>query len=247
MNRRLPGAIALAVACLAGCTGSLFQSKAAPPTIYLLSAPGAGTPVMGAPDPGGPATGGPAPGSPAAGRPAPGSPAAPIPVDLAVLKPKLRPGLESDRIAVLYPDRHLDYFADARWSGPLGEVLQDLAVQELHSHANLRTVSGDASVFASAYWLELEVTDFQAEYRSAAAAPVVHVHFLARIGSSTERRILGQFEASAQQPAAENRLTAIVDAYAHAANAALADIVLHVDETLVKSQKLENPVASAIR
>jgi cholesterol transport system auxiliary component len=232
VNRRLPGAIALAVACLAGCTGSLFQSKAAPPTIYLLSAPGAGTPAEVATAPGAPAAGGPAP---------------EIPVDLAVLKPKLRPGLESDRIAVLYADRHLDYFADARWSGPLGEVLQDLAVQEFHSHANLRTVSGDGSVFASAYWLELEVTDFQAEYSSAAPAPVVHVHFLARIGSSAERRVLGQFEASAQQPAAENRLTAIVDAYAHAANAALAELVAHVDETLVKSQKLDKPVASAIR
>jgi cholesterol transport system auxiliary component len=237
VNRRLLGAIAIAVACLTGCTGSLFQSKAAPPTIYLLSAPGAGTPDVGAPVPGGPA-----PGSPAAG-----SPAAEIPVDLAVLKPKLRPGLESDRIAVLYPDRHLDYFADARWSGPLGEVLQDMAVQEFHSHANLRTVSGDASVFASAYWLEIEVTDFQAEYRSAATAPVVHVHFLARIGSSVERRILGQFEASAQQPAAENRLTAIVDAYAHAANTALTELVAHVDETLVHSQKLDSPVASATR
>jgi len=232
MKPRVPGAIAVAVACLAGCTGSLFQSKSAPPTIYLLSAPGAGTPAAVAP---------------AAGGPASVTPAVEIPVDLAVLKPKLRPGLESDRIAVLYPDRHLDYFADARWSGPLGEVLQDFAVQEFHSHANLRTVSGDASVFASAYWLELEVSDFQAEYGSAAPAPVVHVHFLARIGSSAERRILGQFEASAQQPAAENRLTAIVDAYARAANAALAELVAQVDETLVKSQKLDKPVASAIR
>ena len=155
-----------------------------------------------------------------------------IPVDLAVLKPRLRPGLETDRIAMLYPDRHLDYFADARWSGPLGEVLQDFAVQEFHSRANLRTVSGDASVFASAYWLEIEVTDFQAEYTSAAGAPTVHVHFLARLGRSGDRRILGQFAASAQQPAAENRLTAIVDAYAHAADAALAEIVAQTADTL---------------
>ena len=137
-----------------------------------------------------------------------------IPADLAVLKPKLRTGLETDRIAVLYPDRHLDYFADARWSGPLGDVLQDFAVQEFHTHANLRTVSGDASVFPSAYWLEMEVTDFQAEYTSAAAAPTVHVQILARVGNSGDRRVLGRFVADARQQAAENRLTAIVDAYA---------------------------------
>jgi len=202
--------------CLAACTGSLFQSKAAPPTVYLLSA---------------------AAESPAPGAPAPGTPAAPIPVDLTVLKPKLRPGLESDRIAVLYPDRHLDYFADARWSGPLGEVVQDLAVQAFRSHASLRTVSGDASVFDSPYWLEIEVTDFQAEYTSAAAAPTVRVRFLARLGGSGDRLILGRYAANAQQPAADNRLAAIVDAYAHAADAALAEIAAQADETLAQISK----------
>src|ERR1700722_9193781 len=122
-------ALLLPALCAAACTGSLFHSKAAPPTIYLLSA-GQASPRD-------------------ALRPT-GAPAAEIPVDLAVLKPKARAGLESDRIAVLYPDRRLDYFADARWSGPLGEVLQDLAVEKFHSPVHLRTVSGDASVFASA-------------------------------------------------------------------------------------------------
>ena len=200
-------ALLLPALCAAACTGSLFHSKAAPPTIYLLSA----------------------------GQASPRD--AEIPVDLAVLKPKARAGLESDRIAVLYPDRRLDYFADARWSGPLGEVLEDLAVQEFHSHANLRTVSGEGSVFASAYWLEIEVTDFQAEYASAASAPTVHVQFLARLGSSGDRHILGQFAAGARQPAAENRLSSIVDAFAHAAAASLAEIVAHAGEMLAKTSE----------
>ncbi len=211
----------LAAICLAACTGSLFQSKVKPPTVYWLSA-GAESPARGAP---------------AADPPATGTPAAAIPVDLAILKPRMRPGLESDRIAVLYPDRHLDYFADARWSGPLGEVLEDLAVQEFRSHANLRSVRGDASVFGSAYWLEIEVADFQAEYTSAATAPTVHVHLLARLGGSGDRRILGQFMANAQQPAAENRLTAIVDAFAHAADAALTEIAAHAEEALAKTSE----------
>jgi ABC-type uncharacterized transport system auxiliary subunit len=209
VNRVAAGAAALALIGAAACTGSLFQSKVAPPTIYMLSA-GAG--------------------SDAVTRPV-------IPVDLAILKPRLRPGLETDRIATLYPDRHLDYYADARWSGPLSEVLQDFAVQEFRSHANLRSVSGDASVFGSAYWLEIEVTDFQAEYISAAGAPTVRVHFLARLGRSGDRSVLGQFTASARQPAAENRLTAIVDAYAHAADAALAEIVTQAADILAKSSE----------
>jgi ABC-type uncharacterized transport system auxiliary subunit len=213
VNHPAKRSLALAALALGACTGSLFQTKASPPTIYMLSAGGE---------------------SPAAGKPAPGTPAAVTPVDLAILKPTLRAGLETDRIAALYPDRRLDYFADARWSGSLGEVLQDLTVQEFHSRANLRTVSGDSSVFASAYWLEIEVTDFQAEYTAASTPPVVHVHLLARLGSSGDRHILGQFIANALQPAGENRLTSIVDAYARAADAAVAQIVAGAGETLAK-------------
>jgi ABC-type uncharacterized transport system auxiliary subunit len=198
---------ALAFMCMTACSGSFFQSKAAPPTIYVLS-PGAAAADLGV--------------------------AAAIPADLAVLKPRLRTGLESDRIAVLYPDRRLDYFADARWSGALGDVLQDFAVQEFHAHSHLRTVNGDASVFASSYWLEMEVTDFQAEYASAAGPPAVHVHLLARIGNSGDRRILGQFEADARQPSAENRLGAIVDAYARAADSAFTAIAGRAEESLAK-------------
>jgi ABC-type uncharacterized transport system auxiliary subunit len=210
--------VAVAVICLNACTGSLFQSKTTPPTIYLLSA---GVPTG-------------APAVLASGGPAADGPASEIPLDLAVLKPRLSAGLESDRIAVLYPDRRLDYFADARWNGPLSEVLQDLAVQEFHTRAALRTVSGDASVFASAYWLEIEVTAFQAEYTSAMAAPTVHVHLRARLGGSRDRHILGQFVANTEQRAAENRLGSIVDAFARAADAALSEIVVRADAMLAK-------------
>jgi len=89
-----------------------------------------------------------------------------------VIRPRVRAGLDTDRIAALYPDRRLEYFADARWSGPLDEVIQQLVVQQFHATANLRNVSVEASVFASNYWLEIEVADFQAEYSAGAAPPV---------------------------------------------------------------------------
>jgi cholesterol transport system auxiliary component len=195
----LPLSLAFAIAAC----GSLFQTKAAPPTMYLLSI---------------------ATKAPQAG--------AALPVDLAVLKPRVRAGLDTDRIALLYPDRRLDYFASVRWSGPLDELMQELAVQEFHSIEAVRNISGDASVFASSYWLEIEVADFQAEYAATGATPNAHVHLLARIGSSTDRRVLARFEADAREQAAENRLSAIVDAYNRAADKALASIVADCIETL---------------
>src|ERR1700722_7356935 len=154
------------------------------------------------------------------------------PVDLAVLKLRVRAGLDTDRIAALYPDRRMDYFADVRWSGPLDEVLQGVAVQEFHLNPGLRNVSADASVFASTYWLEIEVEDFQAEYYAPGGAPTVHVHFLARVGNSADRHVLGRFEPDIRVAAADNRMTAIVDAYNRAADAAFAEIATGTAQAL---------------
>jgi len=183
---------------LAGC-GSLFQTKAPPPALYMLSA-SAATPAV------------------AKGNPR-------IAADLAVLRPRVRAGLDTDRIAALYPDHRLEYFADARWNGPLDEVIQQLAVQQFHASGYLRNVSADASVFSSDYWLEIEVTNFEAGYSAAGAPPIVHVHFLARVGTSADRHILAVFESNAEHAASDNRMSAIVAAYNRAADQALAEIV----------------------
>ena len=117
----------------------------------------------------------------------------------------MRAGLNTDRIALLYPDRRLDYFAGGRWSGAVDEVVRDLAVQAFATGANLRNVSADSSAFASGYWLEIEVADFQAEYVSPGLAPTIHVHLVARVGSAVDRHVLGTVDASARKTASDNR------------------------------------------
>ncbi len=188
---------------IAGCTGSLFRSHVVPPALYRLSA-NLGT---------------------AATAPT-------VPADLAVLRPRIHTGLETDRIAVLYPDRHLDYLADARWSGPLDQVVHDLAVQAFATGAHLRNVSADSSAFVSGYWVEIEVADFQAEYSALGSPPTVHVHMSARLGRAADRRMLEGFDASARETASANRLSAIVEAYERAADAVLAQIVTSTSRTL---------------
>jgi ABC-type uncharacterized transport system auxiliary subunit len=194
--------IAVLTAALGACTGSFFKSSAPPTSTYLLS-------VKADVQPG----------------------AVAIPADLTVLTPRVRTGLDNDRIAALYPDRRLDYFAAARWSGPLDEVVQDLALQAFHGR--FRNVGTDTSAFRGGYWLELEVVDFQAEYSgSAAAAPTAHVHLHGRVGKGIDRRVLGEFDADARQAAAENRLAAVVAAYEAAAQQALDEIVEQSTQTL---------------
>jgi ABC-type uncharacterized transport system auxiliary subunit len=190
---------------LSACSGSLFRSHAPAPTTYLLSV-----------------------------KTQPKSDAVGIPADLTVLLPRVRTGLETDRIAVLYPDRRLDYFAAARWSGPLDEVMQDLTLQAFRDR--FRNVHTDTSAFAAGYWLEMDVVDFQAEY-AAGGAPTAHVHLVVRVGNADDRRVLGEFEADVRQPAADNRLTAVVAAYDAAADQAFSAIVGNVTDALARGAK----------
>jgi ABC-type uncharacterized transport system auxiliary subunit len=204
-----------ALAGAGGCTGSLFQSKTPALATYLLSAdlsPGS-------------------PGAAGAATPLAG-PLKSVAADLAVQRPRVRAGLETDRIAVLYPDRRLDYFADARWSGPLDQVVQDLTVQAFETGAHLRTVAAESSEFPSGYWLEMQVAEFQAEYAAAGAAPTVNVHLLARLGAAGDRRVMATFDALARRSAADNRLSDIVDAYERAADSALGQIVAEATRAL---------------
>ena len=141
-----------------------------------------------------------------------------------MLLPRVRTGLETDRIAALYPDRRLDYFAGARWSGPLDEVMQDLMLQAFRGR--FRNVHTDTSAFDGGLLAGDGRGGFPGRVcREAGGAPTAHVHLLVRVGNADDRRVLGEFEADVRQPAADNRLTAVVAAYDAAADRALAAIV----------------------
>jgi cholesterol transport system auxiliary component len=189
-----------ALLALAACGGSLFKSNVPAPTVYMLDAGGA------------------APKAAAAGAPQ-------VAADLTVLMPLVRAGLNTERIAALYPDRRLDYYEAARWSAPLDAVVEDLALQSLRAHANFRSVGSDSSAFNGEYWLQIEVADFQAEYGQGAAAPTIHVRLLASVGKAADLRVIRRFVADRMEPAAENRLSSIVAAYNRAADAALVELV----------------------
>lgn len=198
--------IALVPLIVCACGGSLFHSNLPPPSVYQLSVKAAATSTA-------------------------------IPADLTVLPVRVRTGLDNDQIAALYPDRRLDHFAGARWSGPVDELVQDLALQAFRTRANFKNVHSDASAFSGGYWLEVDVTEFQAEYAGldGSSAPTIHVHLVARVGASADRHVLGQFDADERQSASDNRLTAVVQAYNDAVNAALGKIVADTADSLAKN------------
>jgi len=154
----------------------------------------------------------------------PASGPAAVPGVLAVLRPAVQPGLDTDRIMLTRAGQELDQFAASRWGESLPRVVAALAVQSLAGGGGFANVveSGSGAV-ASDYELLLTVRQFEAAY-DGAGAPVIHVAFECALTAGAPRRVLGRCDAAAAEPADENRMTAIIAAMERAAQRALAEV-----------------------
>ncbi len=178
----------LALLPLAACTGSFLDSETPPAQTYVL-----------APVP-----------------PVQGAPAAAL-LDVVVGEPSAAPGLDSQRIAVLHPDRRLEYYAGAQWGSTAAHVMQSLVVGSMQNQGVFRSVTPAPAGTAATHIVDFELRDFQAEYALADAAPTVRVSVVANVIRVADRRLVGVVPASAAVVAAENRLAAVAAAFEAAA------------------------------
>lgn len=133
-------------------------------------------------------------------------------VDLSVGRPDVAPGLDTQRIAVLR-GRELDYYRGAQWGGRSAEVIQNLIVASLQDQHMFRSVTPEQTRVSGEYLLDLEVRDFQAEYRNAAALPTVRVGMVGRLIRIADRQLLATVVASTTRDAAANRLGEVAAAF----------------------------------
>ncbi len=138
-------------------------------------------------------------------------------VDLAIGRPDVAPGLDTTRIAVLQ-GRELDYFRGAHWGGTTFEMVQTLLVASLQDQRLFRSVTAEQARVAGAYMLDTVVRDFQAEYTPGKRAPDVRVTLIGRLIRIADRALVDTVAATAVQPARENRLAAVVEAFEAAAH-----------------------------
>ena len=176
---------------IAGCnTGSLLDSELPSPTSYVI-----------------------APLPPAAST----TQSAALQTDLAIGRPDVAPGLDTSRIAVLR-GRELDYYRGAQWGGNTLEVVQALLVSSLQDQKLFRSVTSEQARVASAYMLDSEVRDFQAEYTEGRNAPAAHVTIIARLVRISDRALVDTLSASARRDAADNKMGAVAAAFEAAAH-----------------------------
>ncbi len=144
---------------------------------------------------------------------------------LAVLRPAVQPGLDTDRIMLTRPGQELDQFAASRWGESLPRVIAALAVESLAGGGGFGTVvDSSRAAVASDYELLLTVRHFEAAFDSPKAPPVIHVAFECTLAAGTPRRVIGRCDGAAEEPATENRMSAIVAAMERAGQRAMATV-----------------------
>lgn len=190
---------------LTGCsTGSLFDSDTPVPQNYVL-----------------------------APAPAASADASPAPVDVAITRPDLAPGLDTDRIAVLN-ERQLDYYRGVRWGSRAIEMIQTLVVDSLEDQRLFRSVTPEQTRVAGDYVLDLQVRDFQAEYTASATAPTVHIALVGRLIRVIDRKLVATVSADAKTQANEDRLREVLAAFERTSHEAILDLGTQVSRVIAE-------------
>lgn len=192
------------------CTGSLLESKLPVNLAYVLAS------------------------APAAAN------HTPLAVDLAIGRPNMAPGLESERIAVV-DGRQLDYYRGARWGSRSADVVQTLLVDSWQDQHLFRSVTAEQARVSADYVLDVDVRDFQSEQR--AGAPRVNVQLVGRLIRVVDRRLIGTYQAQSQVDATEERMSAVVAAFESAAQ----QVALELANQAHAAVAADLPALTAIR
>ena len=126
---------------------------------------------------------------------------------------------EGDRILTVTGGQAA-YIAKTRWVAPARDLFI-AAADRAFERAGLR-LARRGQPFDTDATLVMEVPTFEARFENGAkAAPVVVVEVRASLVTGTDQRLVGETSFTARQPAAENRVGAIVQAFDAATRQAL--------------------------
>ena len=156
---------------------------------------------------------------------APAASVEPVPAVLRVARPDVQPGLDTNLIVVTRPGNELDYIAASRWGTPLPKVLSAFVVESLSRSGIFKlTVGAETGGVQGDFELLLTARHFEATYTAANGAPTAQVAFDCVLTTGAPRRVVGRCDASAEHPASDNRVGAIVQALEQAAQQALGSV-----------------------
>lgn len=178
--------------------GSVFQTHETAPTVYELKSPA----VESAPSR--------------------------VPATLRIVRPRTRPGLDSDRVTVALADRRLDAYGGTRWSAPLPALVESLLAAGFRASGGWQAVVPERSAFGGDFVLQPEIEAFEADY-SAGGPPTVRVRLRAELGLNSDRHLVAALEGSAAVHATADRQREVIAAFESAYGEAAAILIRAVN------------------
>jgi cholesterol transport system auxiliary component len=155
------------------------------------------------------------------------APPAGAPFDVVRVPTTFEQAASGDRMLTSNNDQAA-YIAQARWVSPAAVLFDEAEVKafdDAGGPARLIWRGGSAPIS-----LQLDVQTFEADYPgNLNAAPAVVVRVRSRIVRASDRQVIGDRVFESRKPAADNRVSAIVQAFNAATTDALGQIVAWTD------------------
>lgn len=143
-----------------------------------------------------------------------------------VAKPELPPGLSTQRIALQFGKAQMDYYAAARWSAGLDELMQAVLIQAARQGLKGVAVSTPEEGVAARARLAVKVTEFQPVYQDTPdTIPTLRIGLTVTVLSQPAGATQAQFSVKKTAPAAANTLTEVTKGLDSLFQAAAAEAV----------------------
>jgi len=144
---------------------------------------------------------------------------------LAIMRPDVPGGLDSDRIALMQADGVMDYYAKATYPDRLSPIVQQALLDAFEASGRIDAVAPEQAALHADYNLVTEVKDFAAHYSQPEGIPSVTVALTAKLTTAHGRAIVSTFTATRTATASANSAAAATQVLQRALGTCVTQIV----------------------
>lgn len=150
-----------------------------------------------------------------------------LPWGIVVTAPSAPRALATDRIAVVRDGEHVSYAADARWSAPAPQMLQDYLIEAFEADAQIAAAVRPDDLVSTRFELRTEIIKFESVYPddTMSGSPSATLSLRARLVDRQSRELVATRRIDVAEPADDNRMGAITEAFGRALEQASGQIV----------------------
>ena len=134
------------------------------------------------------------------------------PLQVSLRRVEMPAAVQNDRILSV-TGAETAYIGGARWVSPASELYTAALENAFVTQATQVRLIGPRELTRSTRSLDIDVRSFEARYEASGAAPTVVITIRARVLNLPDRSVRAERIFTVEQPAAANRVSAIVEAF----------------------------------